>query len=71
VFVGTGVASVKEVGLGCAVAVGLDATVVRLVLVPATMELLGARNWWLPRALARLLPPSRSEAVAGAAEAAA
>jgi uncharacterized membrane protein YdfJ with MMPL/SSD domain len=67
VFVGTGVASVKEVGLGCAVAVGLDATVVRLVLVPATMELLGARNWWLPRPLARLLPTPRGEAVAGAA----
>jgi RND superfamily putative drug exporter len=34
----------------------LDATVVRLLLVPATMELLGDRNWWLPRWLDRLLP---------------
>jgi RND superfamily putative drug exporter len=34
----------------------IDATVVRLVLVPATMELLGDRNWWLPRWLDRLLP---------------
>jgi RND superfamily putative drug exporter len=38
------------------VAVLLDATVVRLLLVPATMELLGDRNWWLPRWLDRLLP---------------
>jgi RND superfamily putative drug exporter len=34
----------------------LDATVVRMLLVPATMELLGDRNWWLPRWLDRLLP---------------
>jgi putative drug exporter of the RND superfamily len=34
----------------------LDATVVRMLLVPATMELLGDRNWWLPRWLARILP---------------
>lgn len=37
-------------------AVLIDATVVRLVLVPAVMELLGAANWWLPRPLARILP---------------
>ena len=43
-------------GLGLATAVLLDATVVRLVLVPATMELLGDRNWWLPRWLQRILP---------------
>ena len=41
----------KLVGFGLAFAVFIDATVVRLVLVPATMELLGDRNWWLPRAL--------------------
>jgi len=34
----------------------LDATLVRMVLVPATMELLGERNWWIPRWLDRLLP---------------
>ena len=39
-----------------AVAVFLDATVIRLVLVPATMSLLGDLNWWLPRWLDRLLP---------------
>jgi len=39
----------KLFGLGMAAAVAVDATIVRMVLVPATMELLGARNWWLPR----------------------
>jgi RND superfamily putative drug exporter len=43
-------------GLGLAVAVLVDVTVVRMVLVPATMELLGDRNWWMPRWLDRLLP---------------
>ncbi|MDH3755632.1 MAG: MMPL family transporter [Acidimicrobiia bacterium] len=47
---------VKLFGLGLAVAVFLDATLVRMLLVPATMELLGERNWWLPRWLDRLLP---------------
>jgi RND superfamily putative drug exporter len=47
--------SVKQVGLGLAVAVLIDATLVRLVLVPAVMELLGKANWWLPRPIARLL----------------
>jgi len=46
----------KLAGIGLATAVLVDATVVRLVLVPATMELLGDRNWWLPRWLERLLP---------------
>jgi len=48
--------SVKQVGLGLAVAVLIDATIVRLVLVPAVMELLGKANWWLPAPLARILP---------------
>jgi uncharacterized membrane protein YdfJ with MMPL/SSD domain len=47
---------VKQVGLGLAVAVLIDATVVRLVLVPAVMEMLGKANWWLPRWLARVMP---------------
>jgi putative drug exporter of the RND superfamily len=46
----------KLAGIGLATAVLVDATVVRLALVPATMELLGDRNWWLPRWLDRLLP---------------
>ncbi len=48
--------SVKQIGLGLAVAVLIDATVVRMVLVPAVMELLDNANWWLPRPLARILP---------------
>ncbi len=56
VFVGTGVPSIQELGFGCAVAIVIDATIVRLVLVPATMELLGRWNWWLPGPLERLLP---------------
>jgi RND superfamily putative drug exporter len=47
---------VKLFGLGLSVAVLLDATVVRMLLVPATMELLGERNWWLPGWLERTLP---------------
>jgi RND superfamily putative drug exporter len=50
--------SVKQIGLGLAVAVLVDATVVRLVLVPAIMELLGRANWWLPGWLDRILPRS-------------
>jgi putative drug exporter of the RND superfamily len=46
----------KLAGLGLATAVLVDATIVRMILVPATMELLGDRNWWLPRWLDRLLP---------------
>jgi RND superfamily putative drug exporter len=46
----------KVIGLGMASAVLLDATVVRMVLVPSTMELLGDRNWWLPGWLGRILP---------------
>lgn len=47
---------IKVFGVGLAVAVFLDATLVRMVLVPATMELLGARNWWIPKWLDRILP---------------
>jgi RND superfamily putative drug exporter len=47
---------IKLFGFGLASAIALDATIVRMLLVPATMELLGDRNWWLPRWLDRLLP---------------
>ena len=56
VFVLTGVPSIKELGLGNAVAIALDATLVRLILVPAAMQLMGSWNWWLPGWLDRLLP---------------
>jgi uncharacterized membrane protein YdfJ with MMPL/SSD domain len=47
---------VMQMGLGMGVAILIDATIVRMVLVPAVMELLGRVNWWLPGWLARLLP---------------
>jgi uncharacterized membrane protein YdfJ with MMPL/SSD domain len=56
VFVLTGVPSIKELGVGCAVAIALDATLVRLILVPAAMKLMGAWNWWMPSWLDRLIP---------------
>ena len=56
VFVLTGVPSIKELGLGCAVAIALDATLVRLILVPAAMKLMGQWNWWMPSWLDRALP---------------
>jgi uncharacterized membrane protein YdfJ with MMPL/SSD domain len=56
VFVLTGVPSIKELGLGCAIAIALDATLVRLVLVPAAMKLMGEWNWWMPSWLDRALP---------------
>jgi uncharacterized membrane protein YdfJ with MMPL/SSD domain len=64
VFVFTAVPSVKEIGLGNAVAIAADATLVRLVLVPATMQLFGDWNWWLPRPLAWILRADRHSAAA-------
>ncbi|NUT38763.1 MAG: MMPL family transporter, partial [Thermoactinospora sp.] len=49
-------AMVKTFGVGLAVAIAVDATVIRGFLVPATMVLLGRANWWCPRWLDRLLP---------------
>jgi RND superfamily putative drug exporter len=63
--------SLKMFGFGLAMAVLIDATIVRLVLVPSTLELLGDRNWWLPRWLDRILPvvhvEAEQEVVAGTA----
>ncbi|MFC9328113.1 MMPL family transporter [Kitasatospora sp. NPDC057015] len=64
VFIGFAIdpdVTVKMMGVGMAAAVLVDATVVRLVLVPATMTLLGRANWWLPGWLDRLLPELRIE----------
>jgi RND superfamily putative drug exporter len=55
-FVSADMILVKALGLGMALAVALDATLVRGLLVPATMRLLGRWNWWWPRPLDRLLP---------------
>jgi RND superfamily putative drug exporter len=55
-FAGASIATVSQLGIGLTVAVLLDATVVRIVLLPALMLLLGDRVWWLPRRLDRILP---------------
>lgn len=55
-FVFSAERELQMVGFGLATAILVDATIVRLVLVPATMELLGDRNWWLPGWLDRILP---------------
>jgi len=55
-FAGAPIATVSQLGIGLTVAVILDATVVRIVLLPALMLLLGDRVWWLPKPLARALP---------------
>jgi len=47
---------IKEFGIGLATAILVDATIVRILLVPSTMELLGRWNWWMPRWLDRILP---------------
>ena len=52
---------VKAMGVGMAIAVALDATVVRVLIVPATMRLFGNANWWAPRALKRLALPGHGE----------
>ncbi|WBO61956.1 MMPL family transporter [Streptomyces camelliae] len=55
-FIGSGESMIKTIGFGLAVAVLLDAFVVRMALVPAVLALLGDKAWWLPRRLDRLLP---------------
>jgi RND superfamily putative drug exporter len=62
-FVAGRIVGLQQFGLGLAVAIFLDATLVRAVLVPSLMALFGRYNWWLPRPLARLVrvPPSPLE----------
>ena len=55
-FVANPVPEVKMFGLGLAVAVAVDATIVRMILVPALMEILGKANWWFPERLQKLVP---------------
>jgi RND superfamily putative drug exporter len=63
-FVTLSTTNMKQIGLGLAVAVLLDATVVRALLLPAVMQLLGDRNWYLPRWLT-WLPTLSHETVPG------
>jgi len=59
---------IKMMGLGLATAIFVDATIVRVVLVPATMKLMGDANWWIPNWLDRLLPTIHIEGEAGLPE---
>jgi RND superfamily putative drug exporter len=52
-FITSGVTSIKTMGFGVALAVIIDATLIRALLVPALMRLLGERNWWAPKAMQR------------------
>jgi RND superfamily putative drug exporter len=63
-FIGETDRLIKLFGVGLASAVLVDATIVRMLLVPATMELLGDANWWLPRWLDRILPKISVEGIA-------
>lgn len=58
-FVTADVVLIKALGLGMALAIALDASIVRTLLVPATMRLLGQWNWWVPRQMARALEAVR------------
>jgi len=55
-FVFGGEPTIKMMGLGLATAVFVDATIIRMILVPASMRLMGRANWWLPRFLDRIIP---------------
>lgn len=55
-FVLEDIRTVKILGVGLAVAVAIEATAIRMLLIPATMELLGDKNWLIPQRLNRLLP---------------
>jgi RND superfamily putative drug exporter len=60
--------TIKMFGLGLATAIFVDATIVRMILVPATMKLMGDANWWLPGWLDRLLPTIDIEGESGLPE---
>jgi hypothetical protein len=55
-FATADVVAVKEIGIGLAVGVLIDSTIVRIIMVPATMRLLGNANWWMPAWLRRIVP---------------
>jgi RND superfamily putative drug exporter len=55
-FVTANIVIIKAVGVGMCLAVAVDSTIVRALLVPATMELLGTANWWMPKTIQRFLP---------------
>jgi RND superfamily putative drug exporter len=70
-FAGAPIATVSQLGVGLTVAVLLDATIIRIVLLPVIMHLIGPRVWWMPPALGRRLPRLTVEGTAIPEEAAA
>jgi uncharacterized membrane protein YdfJ with MMPL/SSD domain len=62
IFATLSIVDMKQVGVGLAVAIFIDATIVRAVLLPATMKLLGEWNWYLPRSLRRVVREPTPEA---------
>jgi RND superfamily putative drug exporter len=64
-FVANPTPAVKMFGLGLATAIALDATIVRMLVVPASMALLGRANWWLPGWLDRILPQLTVDGASG------
>jgi RND superfamily putative drug exporter len=69
-FATANVVAVKEIGIGLAVGVLLDSTIVRVIMVPATMRLMGNANWWMPAWLRRIVPELREGPAEEAAPAA-
>jgi putative drug exporter of the RND superfamily len=67
-FATAGVVVIKEIGLGLAIGVALDTTIVRVVMVPATMKLMGEWNWWMPGWLKRIVPEIREGPSTGLTE---
>ncbi|MCI0439546.1 MAG: MMPL family transporter [Chloroflexi bacterium] len=55
-FAAANVVTIKEIGLGLAIGILIDTTIVRVIMVPATMRLMGALNWWMPAWLKRIVP---------------
>jgi putative drug exporter of the RND superfamily len=68
-FASARVVTIKEIGIGLAIGVALDTTVVRIIMVPATMKLMGDWNWWMPGWLKRIVPEIREGPAASHAEA--
>jgi putative drug exporter of the RND superfamily len=62
-FIMTGQEAIMQIGLGFAAAIFVDAYIIRTVLVPAVMHMLGRANWWLPARLDRVLPRLHVEPV--------